>query len=121
MLDDVMLFIKSPDVVTHLCVIAGLQKRKGQPMGVPAHFSLELPRRCMKLINDFLPTVGTVFADSDRRELGGLTSTFLISMAGPIVVLPIERIERHLQKNDREGNCRSTGLAPVRSTVSFTV
>jgi hypothetical protein len=41
-------------------------------MGVPAHFSLELPRRCMNLINELLPTVGSVFADDDRRELNGL-------------------------------------------------
>ena len=86
-------------------------------MGVPAHFSLELPRRCMKLINELLPTVGTVFADDDRREQGGLTSTFLISMAGPIVVLLIERIERHLQKKDREGYAddRRLNLALSRS------
>jgi hypothetical protein len=83
-------------------------------MGIPAHFSLELPRRCMKLINELLPTVETVFADGDRRELGGLTSTFLISMAGPIVVLPIERIERHLQKG-REGYADDRRLNPALS------
>jgi hypothetical protein len=84
-------------------------------MGVPAHFSLELPRRCMKLIEELLPTVGAVFADDDRRDLGGLTSTFLISMAGPIVVLPIERIERHQQKKDREGYADDRRLNPALS------
>jgi hypothetical protein len=69
----------------------------------------------MKLINELLPTVEAVFADNDRRELGGLTSTFLISMAGPIVILPIERIERHLQKKDREGYADDRRLNPSLS------
>jgi hypothetical protein len=68
----------------------------------------------MKLINELLPTVETVFADGDRYELGGLTSTFLISMAGPIVILPIERIERHLQKKD-EGYADDRRLNPALS------
>ena len=63
-------------------------------MGNPAHYSREVPSRCLQLIDGLWPHVEESF-QSDRRDLGPLTSTFLISMSYPIVNLPIERIERH--------------------------
>jgi hypothetical protein len=86
-------------------------------MTVPAHFSLELPRRCMTLINELLPAAGKAFVDPANREMGGLTSTFLLSMAGPIVTLPIERIERQLQRKEREGYADDRKLNPTLSSV----
>jgi hypothetical protein len=91
--------------------------RKAIAMTVPAHFSLELPRRCMTLINELLPAAGKAFVDPANREMGGLTSTFLLSMAGPIVTLPIERIERQLQRKEREGYADDRKLNPTLSSV----
>ena len=63
-------------------------------MGNPAHYSREVPKRCLQLIDGLWNHAERLFQE-DRRDLGPLTSTFLISMSFPIVNLPIERIERH--------------------------
>ncbi|SRR5258706_6050960 len=63
-------------------------------MGNPLHYSLELPQRCLYLIEELWPRAAQIF-QKDQPELGPLTSTFLISMSMPIINLPIERIERH--------------------------
>jgi hypothetical protein len=63
-------------------------------MGNPLHFSLELPQRCLQLIDELWPYVENV-RQADRRGLGSLTTTFLISMSIPIINLPVERIEKH--------------------------
>jgi hypothetical protein len=68
-------------------------------MGNPLHFSLELPQRCLQLIDDLWPHVENV-RQTDRPDLGSLTTTFLISMSMPIINLPIERIERHRNAQD---------------------
>jgi hypothetical protein len=71
----------------------------------------------MALINELLPAAGRTFVDPATREMGGLSSTFLLSMAGPIVTLPIERIERHLQKTAREGYADDRNLNPTLSSA----
>lgn len=78
-------------------------------MGIPAHYSQELPDRCYQLINKLWPAVQDVRADG-QEHLGPLTTTFLLAMANPIIVMPIERIERYRGKeiggyvNDRPLN-----------------
>lgn len=78
-------------------------------MGVPTHYSQDLPVRCLKLITELWTTVQTISVDGQER-LGSLTTTFLLAMASPIIVLPIERIERQRGKevggyvNDRPLN-----------------
>ncbi|MGM4960873.1 hypothetical protein ACT4MK_36775 [Bradyrhizobium barranii] len=67
----------------------------------------------MTLINELLPTTANIFADRDDRALGGLSSTFLLSMAGPMLTLPIERIERQLQRKEREGYADDRQLNPT--------
>ena len=62
-------------------------------MGNPRNYSLELPERCLLLLDRLWPHASSTFA-ADRPDLGPLTSTFLISMSMPIINLPIERIER---------------------------
>lgn len=64
-------------------------------MGIPNHYSLELPQRCLCLVDELWPKVEMTF-QSGNEHLGPLTTTFLFSMANPIVNLPIERIERQL-------------------------
>lgn len=66
-------------------------------MGNPRNYSLELPARCLLLLDELWPKAEATFQEG-QRELGPLTSTFLISMSFPIINLPIERIER------RDGN-----------------
>jgi len=63
-------------------------------MGNPLHYSLELPERCLQLIDELWPCAQLIL-QKDRPELGSLTTTFLISMSMPIISLPVERIERH--------------------------
>lgn len=58
-------------------------------MGIPYSYSSELPARCLKLIDVLWTEVNKV---SNGDGLGPLTSTFLLSMAMPMIVLPIERI-----------------------------
>jgi len=54
----------------------------------------------MQLIDELWQHAGGLF-QSDRRDLGPLTSTFLISMSYPIINLPIERIERHSSRHEQ--------------------
>jgi len=68
-------------------------------MGNPLHFSLELPQRCLQLIDELWPHVEKT-RQADRPDLGSLSTTFLISMSMPIINLPIERIERHKSAKD---------------------
>lgn len=59
-------------------------------MGQPEHYSRDLPQRCMRLIDDLWPVVAQ---NEHGGEFGGpLTTTFLMSLATPILVLPFERI-----------------------------
>jgi hypothetical protein len=66
-------------------------------MGIPQHHSRDLPDRCFQLIEKLWPAVQEVYADG-QEHLGPLTTTFLLALANPIIVLPIERIERHRGK-----------------------
>lgn len=63
-------------------------------MGNPSHYSQDLPNRCHRLTESLWPKVLDVFEEGKER-LGPLTTTFLLAMATPMVVLPIERIQRH--------------------------
>jgi hypothetical protein len=62
-------------------------------LGNPANYSLELPARCLQLVDALWPHAQNT-RQVERPDLGPLTSTFLISMSMPIINLPIERIER---------------------------
>lgn len=66
-------------------------------MGIPQHFSLELPERCLHLIQELWPKVQKVRVPGEPH-LGPLTTTFLLAMAAPIISLPYERIKQHLDK-----------------------
>jgi len=66
-------------------------------MGNPQHYGIELPGRCLQLIDGLWEHASQIFG-TDRPDLGPLTSTFLISMSMPIVNLPIERIERQIDR-----------------------
>lgn len=68
------------------------------PMGNPQHFGLELPQRCLRLIDAMWPHVQQVTMPGEE-DLGPLTSTFLLAMASPVINLPIERIERQIDKH----------------------
>lgn len=67
-------------------------------MGNPAHYSLELPQRCLQLIDGLWDHAQQVL-QADIPKLGPLTTTFLLSMSMPIINLPIERIGVPQQKS----------------------
>jgi hypothetical protein len=63
-------------------------------MGIPSHYSTQLPERCWYLVETLLPAVEKIEMPGEDA-LGPLKTTFLLSMAMPLVLIPIERIERH--------------------------
>lgn len=66
-------------------------------MGIPEHYSRDLPARCLHLIEQLLPTASRVRVKREEH-LGPLTTTFLLAMSTPIITLPIERVEGHRRK-----------------------
>lgn len=65
-------------------------------MGTPAHYSSELPKRLGFLVDRLYPIVETGL-DGDNAFGGALGTTFLLAMATPMIVLPLERILRSLE------------------------
>lgn len=62
-------------------------------MGRPNHYSRELPARCQALIEGYADRIAEDAALSERFR-GPLMTTFVLAMATPMLVLPIERIYR---------------------------
>lgn len=62
-------------------------------MGNPRNYSLDLPERCLILLDRLWPLARATFPPA-RPDLGPLTSTFLMSMSMAIINLPVERIDR---------------------------
>lgn len=71
-------------------------------MGIPQHYSLELPERCFHLIKELLPAVSNVRMPSSPH-LGPLTTTFLLALSTPIITVPIERVMKH-RNAERDGH-----------------
>lgn len=67
-------------------------------LGQPYHYGIEIPERCLHLIDSLWEKVGELHG-GERPDLGPLTSTFLLSMSMPTINLPIERVERHIDKS----------------------
>lgn len=63
-------------------------------MGIPQHYSRELPERCLRLIEALLPEAERVRMPG-AEHLGALTTTFLLALATPMILLPLERVRRH--------------------------
>jgi len=58
-------------------------------MGIPEHFSHDIAQRCRFLIQELQPRIDELKAD----KFGGpLRTTFLLAMATPMIVLPVDRI-----------------------------
>ena len=60
-------------------------------MGIPQNYSLDLPNRCLDLLDGLWDQV----AKDDKlgfRHGGPLSTTFLLTLAAPIITLPTERI-----------------------------
>lgn len=77
-------------------------------MGTPAHYASELPQRLGFLIDNLYPTVMNGLP-GDHDFGGALGTTFLLAMATPMIVLPMERILRaqsgkRVMADDNHGN-----------------
>ncbi len=80
-------------------------------MGVPNHYSRDITARCHSLIKHLLPFVRRGLPDD--TEFGGpLSTTFLLAVATPMIVLPIERIYKPGQRRDGQVG-DDTDLDPV--------
>ena len=64
---------------------------------IPDHYTRDIVERCDSLIESLLPVV---MRDSDTRFGGPLGTTFLVAMSSPMILLPIERM---LKPIDRGG------------------
>lgn len=80
-------------------------------MGSPQHYGIELPQRCLTLLEGLWGRASQTYTDH-TRHLGPLTSTFLISMSMPIINIPTERIEKYLGLRDAEGYVDDRHLNP---------
>jgi hypothetical protein len=60
-------------------------------MGAPNHYSRDIAIRCQSLIDHLLPRIAEGLPE-DARFGGPLRTTFLLAMATPMIVLPIERM-----------------------------
>ncbi|GAB4228015.1 MAG: hypothetical protein Kow0032_07820 [Methyloligellaceae bacterium] len=60
-------------------------------MGIPQHYSRDIAQRCQALIRHLRPIVQEGLPD-DHQFGGPLATTFLLAMATPMIVLPVERI-----------------------------
>jgi hypothetical protein len=78
-------------------------------MGEPLNYGLELPQRCHSLLTQLSRAAQKVHGDGSRK-LGPLTSTFLLAMSMPIVIIPIERLHYVGLANDKKVN-RALGKA----------
>lgn len=67
-------------------------------MGRPVHYSLDIVARCQSLLTHLMPFVMKGLPD-DARFDGSLTTTFLLALSTPIIVLPVERIFNPSQGN----------------------
>lgn len=98
-------------------------------MGNPLHTSLELPQRCLQLIDELWATVEAT-EEKRRPDLGSMTTTFLLAMSMPIINLPIERLvnrseigkyadDRHLDKAATEAIDRIVGGRPLKDAPFY--
>ncbi|RAP39495.1 hypothetical protein BYZ73_20205 [Rhodovulum viride] len=80
-------------------------------MGNPQHYSVELPCRCLALINGLWHEASKLHGE-ENPELGPLTSTFLVSMSMPILTIPLERVERQIGKAEDQAYADDRHLGP---------
>lgn len=72
---------------------------------IPEHYSRDITRRCQSLICSLGPIVEDGLQDDD--EFGGtLRTTFLLAMAMPMVILPVDRIFKPSTGATRVGDDR---------------
>lgn len=95
----------------------------GGTMGIPTNYSRDLPNRCLDLLDGLWDHVAGDH-QLGLKHGGPLSSTFLLSLAIPIVVLPTERILK--QDAKEEGHADDRSLDPevaerVRADFSMNV
>lgn len=74
-------------------------------MGRPAHYSLEITARCERILMNLMPIVRKGFPGDDRHG-GSLTTTFLLAVSTPAIVMPVERIFKPAHGNFGLGDDR---------------
>lgn len=80
-------------------------------MGRPNHYSRDLPARCQALLGRYADKVAQDAALSERFR-GPLMTTFVLALATPMLILPIERIYRP-SSGDESGVADDQALDPV--------
>lgn len=80
-------------------------------MGLPNNYSIDVPNRCLDLLNSLLPEVRRNSTQMLRHQ-GALTTTLTLALATPMLSLPIERIEKHLDLGAEEAYADDRHLDP---------
>jgi len=85
---------------------------------IPQHYSREIVQRCHSLIRHLRPAIENGLP-GDAQFGGTLETTFLLAMATPMIVLPIERILVPEYNSSQVGNDRNLdpSLAEAVSSV----
>src|SRR5665213_1597886 len=73
---------------------------------IPEHYSRDIAQRCLSLIRHVLPTIQQGLPD-DGKYGGPLDTTFLLAMATPMVVIPIERLHTPAEYPTQVGDDRA--------------
>lgn len=89
-----------------LCALIRYWGRPRPPAGVvkedemsrPAHYSRDIVARCRSLLKHLMPAARNGLPD-DKCFGGPLTTTLLLALSTPVVVLPVERIFKPSQGN----------------------
>ncbi|UVK43619.1 hypothetical protein BPNPMPFG_005428 [Mesorhizobium sp. AR07] len=79
-------------------------------MANPKHFSVEIPTRCLDLIDLLFPVVEKDKGTAQKHD-GPLSTTFLLAMAIPMIVLPVERLLKDFGP-DAPDYANDSGIAP---------
>lgn len=79
-------------------------------MGIPQNYSLDIPARCLALLDVCEPVVNR--ARCQDRFGGPLTTTLLLALATPMISLPIERIYKNIDLGDAEGMADDRAVDP---------
>jgi hypothetical protein len=88
-------------------------------MTAPQHYSRDIAQRCKRLIENLWPSVKQGFPD-DAQFGGTFSTTFLLAIATPMIVLPIERIFRPAsERADQVGDDRQIGPARAFGAAPF--
>jgi hypothetical protein len=84
---------------------------------LPQHYSRDIVKRCHTLLGRLLPLIERGHPD-DRKFGGPLSTTFMLAMATPMIVLPLERIHKPATRRGQVGDDREVDVALAQEVAA---